>query len=64
MKFNLQPVMQRLRDIAESHESDVIANAAANLASRLESVNAPFGYDINNLSDVDRQLISFAMNKG
>ena len=55
--------MQDLRDLADSATNDVIANAAANLAARLESVNTPFGYDPRQLSPTDRFLIRFAQSK-
>lgn len=61
--MNLQETMQNLRDLAEGSADDIIANAAANLASRLESVNAPFGYDPRRLSRLDLELIRFARKK-
>jgi hypothetical protein len=55
--------MQDLRDLADRSTNDTIANAAANLASRLESAGLPFGYDIRKLSKVDLNLIQFARKK-
>jgi len=57
--MNLYHTQQLLRDLADRAESDQLANAAARLASQLESVNTPFGYDIRRLSKMDRQLIQF-----
>lgn len=62
-KMTLYSIMQDLRDLAENSSNDTIANAAANLAARLESVNTPFGYDIQRLTSVDRDLIRFARSK-
>jgi hypothetical protein len=61
--MNLYSIMQDLRDLADTAHNDVIANAAANLAGRLESVNTPFGYDPKQLSPTDRFLIRFAQSK-
>jgi hypothetical protein len=55
--MNLYRTQQLLRNLADRAESHELANAAARLASQLESVNTPFGYDIRKLTKIDRMLI-------
>lgn len=38
---NIQTIMQTLRDTAETHPNDVIANAASALAARMEIMREP-----------------------
>jgi hypothetical protein len=61
--MNLYHTMQLLRDLADDAQSDILANAAARLASQLESVHTPFGYDLAGLTELDRQLIRFAHSR-
>lgn len=56
----LMEIQRSLRNTAERDLNDIIANAASDLAVRLESVGTAFGMTIRDLTDLDRQLIQYA----
>jgi len=53
----LNEIQLALRTTAERHDNDIIANAASALAVRLETVNTAFGMQLDDLTQLDRQLI-------
>ncbi len=57
----LAEIQKALRNCAERDPNDIIANAASDLAVRLEAVNTTFGMRLKDLTDVDRQIIQYAM---
>ncbi len=57
----LAEIQKALRNTAERDRNDIIANAASDLAVRLEAVNTTFGMKIKDLTDLDRQIIQYAM---
>jgi len=56
----LAQIQKNLRNTAERDANDIIANAASDLAVRLEAVGTAFGMQLRDLSGVDRQLIQYA----
>jgi hypothetical protein len=56
----LAQIQKNLRNTAERDANDIIANAASDLAVRLEAVGTAFGMKLADLSGVDRQLIQYA----
>jgi len=56
----LAQIQKNLRNTAERDANDIIANAASDLAVRLEAVGTAFGMRIQDLTSVDRQLIQYA----
>ena len=63
MRAMLVRVQVALRTTAERDANDIIANAASDLAVRLESVGTTFGTRIESLTGVDRQMIQYALNE-
>ena len=63
MRTMLARVQVALRTTAERDANDIIANAASDLAVRLESVGTTFGTRIESLTSVDRQMIHYALNE-
>ncbi len=57
----LAEIQKALRNTAERDPNDIIANAASDLAVRLEAVNTTFGMRLKDLTEVDRQIIQYAM---
>jgi hypothetical protein len=57
----LAEIQKALRNTAERDPNDIIANAASDLAVRLEAVNTTFGMRLKDLTDLDRQIIKHAM---
>ena len=57
----LAQIQKGLRNCAERDSNDIIANAASDLAVRLEAVNTTFGMRLKDLTDLDRQIIQYAM---
>ncbi len=56
----LAQIQKNLRNTAERDHNDIIANAASDLAVRLEAVGTAFGMKLADLTGVDRQLIQYA----
>jgi molecular chaperone GrpE (heat shock protein) len=56
----LAQIQKNLRNTAERDHNDIIANAASDLAVRLEAVGTAFGMQLRDLTGVDRQLIQYA----
>jgi hypothetical protein len=56
----LAQIQKNLRNTAERDPNDIIANAASDLAVRLEAVGTAFGMRLTDLTGVDRQLIQYA----
>jgi molecular chaperone GrpE (heat shock protein) len=56
----LAQIQKNLRNTAERDRNDIIANAASDLAVRLEAVGTIFGMKLTDLTGVDRQLIQYA----
>jgi hypothetical protein len=56
----LAQIQKNLRNAAERDANDIIANAASDLAVRLEAVGTAFGMQLRDLTGVDRQLIQYA----
>jgi hypothetical protein len=56
----LAQIQKNLRNTAERDANDIIANAASDLAVRLEAVGTAFGMKLADLTGVDRQLIQYA----
>jgi len=56
----LAQIQKNLRNTAERDANDIIANAASDLAVRLEAVGTTFGMKLADLTGVDRQLIQYA----
>jgi len=64
MKMNarqVQRLMQLLRNVAEVDSSDVIANAASQIAYELETVPLPF--DFRTLNEKRQQVCRYAYSK-
>lgn len=57
----IQTIQQRLRNVAEVDENDVIANSASQLAVDLEYVRTPFDY--RSLEEHLQNLIQYAISK-
>ena len=57
----LYQIQRALRNTAERDHNDIIANAASDLAVRLEAVGSAFGMRLRDLTGVDRQLIQYAL---
>jgi len=57
----LAQIQKGLRNCAERDPNDIIANAASDLAVRLEAVNTNFGMRLKDLTDLDRQIIQYSM---
>ena len=57
--MELKYILQALRDTAERHPNDIIANAASSLAVKLESINTTFGIRTKDITDTDRALIRY-----
>jgi hypothetical protein len=60
--MELKYILQALRDTAERHPNDIIANAASALAVRLESINTTFGIRAADVTDTERDLIRYVMH--
>lgn len=56
-------IQSALRTVAERDVNDIIANSASDLVVRLESVGSAFGITLRDLSNVDRQLIRYALGQ-
>lgn len=52
-------LMQRLRYIAEKHTDDITANAASDLAFRMESMSGIV--DVTTWDDIDQQMVDYAL---
>ena len=59
----LYEIQIALRTTAERDVNDIIANAASALAVRLEAVGTAFGMSLKDLTNVDRQLIQYALQQ-
>lgn len=57
----IQTIQQRLRNVAEVDDNDVIANSSSQLAVDLEYVKTPFNY--SNLAEHEQNLIQYAISK-
>jgi hypothetical protein len=51
-----------LRNVAERHPNDIIANAASALAVKMESLGTAFGTDETDITETDRQLMEMAIS--
>lgn len=59
----LHQIQTALRTTAEQDINDIIANSASDLSVRLETVGSTFGMSLTDLTDVDRQLIQYALSQ-
>jgi hypothetical protein len=59
----LYQIMQALRNTAERDRNDIIANSASALVVRLEGVGSAFGMTLKDLTNLDRQLIQYALKQ-
>lgn len=59
----LYQIQIALRTTAERDRNDIIANAASALAVRLEAVGTAFGMTLKELTNLDRQLIQYAIQQ-
>lgn len=59
----LHEIQTSLRTTAEQDPNDIIANSASDLSVRLETVGTTFGMALTDLTDVDRQLIQYALSQ-
>jgi hypothetical protein len=57
----LHQIQKALRNTAERDRNDIIANSASALAVRLEAVGTAFGMRLTDLTNLDRQLIQYAL---
>lgn len=57
----LHQIQKALRNTAERDANDIIANSASALAVRLEAVGTAFGMRLTDLTNLDRQLIQYAL---
>ena len=63
---NLQTMMQYLRNVAEVDPTDEIANAASDLAYRLEGAGTSvfnMGMNFLDWSELDQQTVKYAISK-
>jgi len=60
--MQLKYILQALRDTAETHHNDIIANAASSLAVKLESINTTFGIRTKDITDTDRDVIRYVIS--
>jgi len=51
-----------LRNVAERHPNDIIANAASALAVKMESLGTAFGTDETDITETDRHLMEMAIS--
>ena len=65
MNTETQQMLHRIRfalgEVAAKDDNDILANAASALNVRLEGVGTTFGMKLSDLSDVDRQIIRYAL---
>jgi hypothetical protein len=56
-------IQEALSILAARHKNDIIANAASVLAGRIESIGSPFGTRLSDLSNLDRQMMQYALER-
>lgn len=62
VQYPLSAMVGALRNTAERDNNDIIANAASDLATRLDRVGTVFGTRLEDLTELDHQIIEHAMN--
>jgi len=58
---DLNKIQAALRHTAERNDNDLLGNSASALAVRLETVGSTFGMSLTDLTELDQQLIRYAL---
>ena len=59
---SIRRIDRSLRNVAERHPNDTIANSASALAVKLETLGLNFGTRQEEITDLDRHLIKFSIS--